>query len=127
VLSETSYLTALAVYCGAAVMIVLCLLWWLSRRWSAGWVALIVLLHAALLLTPAYPREGVDTLAPALIVAVFLLLTEGIEAAEHAIRPLLYTCGLAVALAALLRITVLRPRKKPRDNAPADEPGAESA
>lgn len=112
-LSETSYLTALAVYCGAAVMIVLCLLWWL-RRWSGGWAALVVLLNAALLLTPAYPREGADTVAPALVVAVFQLLTEGVEAASHALRPLGLMCGLAVVLAALLRFTLLRPRKKVR-------------
>jgi len=73
-------------------------------------VVLVVLLGAALLLTPAYPKDGVDTLAPALIVASFQLLTEGFEAAGHALRPLGFMSALAVALALLLGLTVLRGR-----------------
>ena len=110
-LSESSYLTALYVYCGAGILVVLCLAWWMGRRWRNAWVAMLVLLSAALLLTPAYPREGVDTMAPALIVAGFQLATEGVESAQHALRPLGYTCGLAIGLAVLLRLTLMRPRK----------------
>ena len=33
-------------------------------HWRAGWVALAVLLAAALLLTPAYPKEGVTPWRP---------------------------------------------------------------
>ena len=109
-LSESSYLTAVYVYVGAACVMLLYLCWWLGRHWRAGWVALVVLLGAALLLTPAYPKEGVDTFAPALIVASFQLLTEGFEAAEHALRPLGYMSALAVVLALLLGLTVLRGR-----------------
>jgi hypothetical protein len=111
VLSESSYLTAMYVYCGAGMLVVLCLAWWMGRRWPNGWVAMLVLLSAALLLTPAYPREGVDTMAPALIVAGFQLATEGVESAQHALRPLGYTCSLAIGLAVLLRLTLLRPGK----------------
>ena len=109
-LTESSYLTAIYVYSGAAILLLLCLAWWL-RRWGAGWVTLVVLLGAALLLTPAYPRDGVSTLAPALIVAGFQFFTEGPEAAEHALRPLAAMSGLAVALAVLLALTVFRRRK----------------
>ncbi|MDH5173497.1 MAG: hypothetical protein OEW92_13840, partial [Gammaproteobacteria bacterium] len=86
-LSESSYLTALYFYIGAglATMLYLC---WVLRHWNTGLVALLVLLAGALLLTPAYPKDGVDTLAPALIVAVFQLITEGVEGARHALKPL---------------------------------------
>ncbi|MCB1843472.1 MAG: hypothetical protein KDI09_10960, partial [Halioglobus sp.] len=60
-LDPTSYLTAVAVYVGAAVLVVLCLMWWLWKRFGPLWTLLIALSSAALLLTPAYPRTGVDT------------------------------------------------------------------
>ena len=116
-LSESSYLTAIYVYVGAACVMLLYLAWWLGRHWRAGWVALVVLLGAALLLTPAYPKKGVDTLAPALIVASFQLLTDGYEAAEHALRPLGFMSALAVVLALLLGMTALRGRG-PRSGRP---------
>lgn len=110
-LTETSYLTAIYAYCGAAAMVCLVLAWWLWRRWRNIWVALMVTLSAALLLTPAYPQPGVDTMAPALIVAGFELLLNGPEAARHAVKPLAVACGLALVLAILLRLTLLRPRQ----------------
>ena len=117
-LNESSYLAAIYAYVGAACVVLLYLAWWLGRHWRAGWVALVVLLGAALLLTPAYPKDGVETLAPALIVASFQLLTDGVEAAEHALRPLGFMSALAVALALLLGLTVLRGRG-PRNTRPA--------
>lgn len=111
-LSESSYLTALYAYIGAALLIMLCLGWWLARHWSAGMVALAVLLSGALLLTPAYPRDGVDTLAPALVVAVFQFVTEGVGGAMHALRPLAFMSLSAVILALLLRLTVFRRRRR---------------
>ena len=110
-LSETSYLTAIYVYIGTALALLLCLAWWLRGRWRAGWIALVVLLGAALLLTPAYPKEGVSTLAPALVVAAFQVFTEGFEAADHALRPLAAMSGVAVALALLLGLTIFRRRR----------------
>ena len=107
-LSESSYLTAMYIYLGAAGIILLYLTWWLSRHMRAAWVALLVLLAAALLLTPAYPKAEVDTLAPALIVAAFQLFTDGYEAAEHALRPLGSMSAIAVGLALLLRLTLFR-------------------
>jgi len=110
-LSESSYLTAIYVYVGAALAIMLYLAWWLSRHWGAGPVLLVVLLAGALLLTPAYPRDGVTTFAPALIVAVFQLMTEGLEGAMHALRPLAFMSVVAVVLAVLLRLVFFRRRR----------------
>lgn|GEM_PF-282994 len=114
-LTESSYMGALYVYIGAGLAMMLFLAWRLSRRWSVGPVALVVLLAGALLLTPAYPREGVDTLAPALIVAAFQLITEGVEGAQHALKPLALTCTVAVVLALLLSLglSLLRARRQP--------------
>ena len=112
-LSESSYLTAIYAYIGAACLMLIYLTWWLYRHWQSGWILLPVLLAAALLLTPAFPREGVDTMAPALIVAGFQLMFVGPESAGHALRPLGFMCGLAVALAVVLRYTIFRRRAVP--------------
>ena len=103
-LDESSYLTALGVYIGTASLAILCLLWWLRRSWSGGWLTLGALLSAALLLTPAFPKDGVETMAPALVIAVFQYFTQGYEAAEHALRPLAFTCSLAVVVALLVAV-----------------------
>jgi len=120
VLTETSYHMAIYVYVGAACVMLAYLAWWLGRHWPAGVVALIVLVLAALLLTPAYPKEGVDTMAPALIVAAFQIFTRGVAAADHALRPLLFMSGIAVAIGLLLAVTVFRRRKprRPQDGKP---------
>ena len=123
-LSESSYMTALYIYVGAALATMLYLSWWLSRHWRAGTVALFVLLAGALLLTPAYPKEGVETLAPALIVAAFQWLTEGMEGAMHALRPLAFTCQVAVVLALLLRLSIFRNPGKKREPQAAKSPGS---
>ena len=111
-LSESSYLTAIYTYIGAACAMLLCLAWWLGRRWRPGWAALAVLLAAALLLTPAFPKDGMETMAPALIVAGFQLFTNGFDAARHALRPLGFMSGVAMLAALLLRLTVFRRRGK---------------
>lgn len=125
-LDDSSYLTAMYTYCGAACLAILCLLWWLRRSWRPAWLAFAALFAAALLLTPAYPQEGISTLAPALIVAAFQILTFGPEAAEHALRPLTFMLGLAVVVALLLRFTVFRSRGSNKPVSPAtgkSEPG----
>jgi hypothetical protein len=108
VLSESSYLTAIYSYTGAACALLLYMSWWLSRHWRASWVALTILLLAALLLTPAYPNADVSTYAPALIVALFESLTHGPEAAMHAVKPLAAAMTLGLILATLLRLIVFR-------------------
>jgi hypothetical protein len=85
------------------------------------WGIALLLLAAALMLTPAYPQPGVTTMAPALIVAGFELFLNGPDAARHAIKPLGTACGLALLLAILLRVTVLRPAQPPvEENAAAE-------
>ncbi|HEY6131409.1 MAG TPA: hypothetical protein VIV27_05285 [Halioglobus sp.] len=113
-LNESSYLTAIYIYVGSAGVMLMYFAWWLSRHWRPGWVALVVLLMAALLLTPAYPKAGIHTMAPALIVAAFQISTRGVEAAEHALRPLVFMSGVAIVIALLLSITVFRRRRVPK-------------
>ena len=85
-LTDGSYLLAMATYLAAAGVALLLLAWWL-RRWPllASWLCFS---GAALLLLPAYPEPGMETLAPALVVAAFQFGTDGMEAAMHALRPL---------------------------------------
>jgi hypothetical protein len=115
VLSESSYLTAIYIYVGSAGVLILYVGWWLSRHWRAAWVTLAVLLLAALLLTPAYPMEGVQTMAPALVVAAFQYLTAGPEGAAHAVRPLIFMSGAGVLITLLLKMTIFRRRKSAAD------------
>jgi hypothetical protein len=118
-LTDSAYLTAIYVYVGAAIVMLMYLAWWLSRHWRPGWVTLVVLVLAALLLTPAYPKTGVSTMAPALIVAAFQIATQGVEAANHALRPLIFMAGLAVVFALLLSMTLFRRRvRKPPPSKP---------
>lgn len=112
-LDEQSYITAIYVYLGSAGVFLLYLAWWLGRHWNASWTTLAVLLMAALLLTPAYPKADADTMAPALIVAIFQITTMGVEEARDAWRPLIFMAGLAIVLTLFLRITIFR-RRKPR-------------
>ena len=107
-LDESSYMAGMYTYLGAGLAMILYLALWLRKYWRPGTVALVVLLAAALLLTPAYPREGVTTMAPALIVAGFQWATEGMAGAMHALRPLAFSSTVAVVLALLLRLTIFR-------------------
>jgi hypothetical protein len=115
-LDESSYLTAIYIYVGSAVVALLYLAWWLSRHWRPAWVSLVVFLLAALLLTPAYPKAGVSTMAPALIVAVFQFATDGPEAAKHAVRPLIFMSGAGVVMALFLKVTIFRRRSARKAN-----------
>jgi hypothetical protein len=127
VLSESSYLTAIYSYTGAACAIMFIMALWLGRTWRASWAAFAVLSIGALLLTPAFPNANVVTYAPALLVVVFEGLTHGPEAAAHAIKPLAVTTALAVVLAILLRLIVFRRRgvttPEPQDKEEADAHG----
>ena len=107
-LSESSYHWAMYAYTGSALAALVYLGWWLRRSWRPAWIALAVLVGAALFLTPAYPDQGVTTLAPALIVAVFGVMTGGLESAQHALRPLAFMVGLAIALSGLLWLLLFR-------------------
>ena len=113
-LTESTYLLGLYLYLGAAGTLVLYTAWWSWRSWRPFWAALVVLIMAALLLTPAYPGPGVATLAPALIVAGFQLMTEGPEADQHAIKPLLFMLAVGSTIALLLQALVFRKRGQAR-------------
>ena len=69
-LTDNAYLTAIYIYVGAAIVLLLYLAWWLGRHWRPGWVTLVVLV-LALPLMMAY------WLAPAL---VYFEQQSGIEA-----------------------------------------------
>ena len=113
-LTEASYHYAIYAYAGAALLALLCLGWWLSWRWRPGWVAVVVLVLAALLLTPAFPNESAETLAPALIVAGFQFFVYGYEEAENAIMALATFSGAAFVLALLVWLLFLRGRSSRR-------------
>lgn len=101
-LTESSYHGALLIYVAAALLALLLMNRWLlpGRSWALR--LLLTLPLASLLLTPAYIQPGVDTLAPALIVLAFQWLSQGAEAAQHALSPLLLFTGAAVGVAVLL-------------------------
>jgi phosphoglycerol transferase MdoB-like AlkP superfamily enzyme len=121
-LTEVSYHTAIYVYTGSALLALLFMVWWLRRSWGRGWRLLLLLAGAALLLTPAYPQEGVDTLAPALVVAAFQILTDGVDSAMHALRPLAAMLALALVLTLLLRFTLFRGSRKSAPEQTTDDP-----
>ncbi len=94
-LTTQSYLIALALYWLAALGGI----WLLRRLWFApdyGRVGAAVLgAVAGLLLAPAFPGEGVDTLAPALIIVIFnALFGEGLTSA---VWPGVWLCAGAIA------------------------------
>lgn len=122
-LSESGYMSAIYIYLGVAALAIVFMAWWLRRSWRPAWLALFVLLAGALLLTPAYPRTDVSTMAPALVVAGFQYFTAGYDAAEHALRPLGVMCILAVGIALLLRLTIF----KTRQTAPDKQTNAKTA
>ena len=127
-LTDASYQSAIYAYVGAAIVALLLLVFWLRRSWGRGWLLFLFLGGSALLLTPAYPQEGVDTLAPALIVAGFQIFTEGVDSAVHALRPLGAMLGVALVLTLLLRFTLFRgSRKSAADESPEQGDQAASA
>jgi hypothetical protein len=71
---------------------------------------------------PVGPLSWCCFLAPALLVAGFQLFTEGVQAAEHALRPLAMACGIAVVVTVLLRVTVFR-RRSDKTAAPDQSAG----
>lgn len=97
-LTETGYVFAMAIYLVAGLITCAVGALWVARR--PGWRLAWFLTGAALLLTPAFPTPGMDTLAPAAIVAGFQLATAGVEPAMHALRPL----GIALAVAWVLAL-----------------------
>lgn len=111
-LTESAYQLALITYLLSAILALGLFNLWLLRGRSAALRLLLTLPLAALLLTPAYIQPGAGTLAPALIVLAFQWLSQGAEAAEHALRPLLLFTGVAAGAGVLLAgLLTLRSRR----------------
>lgn len=107
-LTESAYVSAIVVYVLSALVAL-----WLFQRWLLRFLAastrlLLVLPMAALLLTPAYTEPGADTMAPALVVGGFQLMTMGVEGATHAVRPLLLFTLSSLVLAVFLWVITRR-------------------
>ena len=106
-LTEISYWYAIYCYVAGAFLLGF-LLVYLSRSWlTSGWRVPFFLLFLSIFLTPAYPSDGVETMAPALIVAAFQFFTHGFEAAAHAFRPLALGAFFACVIS-LLYLAVKR-------------------
>ena len=111
-LTESAYRLALITYLVSALLALGLFNIWLLRGRSAALKLLLTLPLAALLLTPAYIQPGAETLAPALVVLAFQWLSQGPEAAEHALRPLVLFTGVALGVGVLLAgILILRARR----------------
>lgn len=97
-LTAESYVMAWAVYLAATLAGLLFFYIWISPAMSRAGGLTLVLLLAVLALTPARPDADLGTWAPAVIVAAFDLLTDGVEAAMRSLRPMLIMSALTLAL-----------------------------
>ena len=113
-LTEGGYTAAMTAYIVSALLILLLANLWLLPRARWGLRALLTLPLAGLLLTPAYIEADADTLAPALVVTAFQLLSSGPKAAAHALQPLAVFSGVGLALGLLSFLIALwrRPRSE---------------
>ncbi|MFK8043187.1 hypothetical protein [Congregibacter sp.] len=116
-LTDSAYLSALIVYSLSAILAVALMNYWLLRKRSLGVKLLISLPVLSLLLTPALIQPEADTFAPALVVLAFQWLSQGQEAAEHALRPLLMFTAIAgvVGVCLALLLGVLSRRQSPSE------------
>jgi len=111
-LTEGSYVSALWVYSLAAVAALVLFNYWFLARWPLWSRVLISLPMGAVLLTPALINPGAETFAPALIVVAFQWLSQGQEAAVHALRPLGLFTGIALVLAMPLAVLAAKLQKR---------------
>ena len=74
-------------------------------------MAVVICVLGALFLTPVFPDENAETLAPALVVAGFQLFVYGYDEAENAIRALLSFAAAALLLSLILWAVFLRGRR----------------
>lgn len=101
-LTPESYQTAWLVYGAASLAALLYLFFLLGPRISAAIRIALIILLAALILTPAHPGEDIKTWAPAIFVTGFELMTSGVEAAARPFRSLVAAEALALGLCVLL-------------------------
>ena len=103
-LTESAYLGALIIYVLSALLAVALMNFWLLRNWTPGFKILLSLPLLSLLLTPAFIQPEADTFAPAVVVVAFQWLSQGKEAAAHALRPLLLFTGISAGFAVVLAL-----------------------
>ena len=113
-LTDTSYFYAVSIYLAFGFLLAFLLVYF-SRNWLSPLLkGPGFLIFLGIFLVPAYPAEGIETMAPALVVAVFQFFIFGFDAASHAIRPL----GLALFFSCFISILLLVSRtfflKKPQ-------------
>lgn len=101
-LTVESYQMAWVVYFGATLVALLILYGWMGARLGAVSRLCVLLLLAGLALAPAHPLPDQNTWAPAIFVAVFELLTDGLEAARPALQSLLMALVLAAGASVLV-------------------------
>ncbi|WP_439107060.1 hypothetical protein [Congregibacter sp.] len=112
-LTSSAYLTALIVYVLSALLAVAMMNLWMLRGRSVAIKCLISLPLLGLLLTPALIQPEADTFAPALVVLAFQWFSQGPEAAQHALRPLLMFTAIAAGLGLVLALVLSRLSRKP--------------
>ena len=110
-LTEQGYTWGLAVYGAAALLALFFFNLWILRGRSAALRLILCLPLATLLLTPALIEPGAGSLAPALIVAAFQWLSQGPDAAEHALRPLGLFTAVAFAIGCICALLLILLRR----------------
>ena len=114
-LTAASYHTAWAIYLAAALALLVLVRQWLRPRVGAGWLVTLLLMLAALLLTPSLADPDLHSYAPALVVAAFDLLTHGPDSVQRSLRPMLVMQALALVLSFIFLIItrwILRSKEK---------------
>jgi hypothetical protein len=104
-LTTDSYMVAWIIYALATVCALLQFNLWLRSSLGAVPRFTLLLMLAAMALTPAHPEAGVTNWAPAIFVAGFDLLTLGPESAMRALRPILMMVALVLVVGLLLTLT----------------------
>ncbi len=103
-LTDESYLIAWAVYLAGTLGALLILNAWTKKSVAVGIRSTLLLVLAALALAPAHPIENAGSWAPAIFVAGFDLLTDGLELAMRSLRSLTMGVVIALALALVLQL-----------------------
>jgi hypothetical protein len=124
VLTASGYTVAMIVYLASALLALVLGNVWLLPRAGLGLRALVTLPLAGLLLTPAYIEAGADTLAPALVVTAFQMLSSGPEAAAHALQPLAVFSGAGLALGLVIFLLALLRRGRDANSDSEPDPAA---
>ena len=103
-LTDTSYMYAIYTYLGSGFLLSLLLIYFVRHWLTLGIRVTLFLMSLSIFLIPAYPADGVTTMAPAVIVAVFQFFINGFDAAAHAIRPLTFGVIFSIFLSFLLLV-----------------------